>query len=45
MMRTQPSTRQPALFSYRVDLEPRVCADHLLRRVAATLNLSFVGIP
>jgi transposase len=42
MMGTQPSTRQPALFSYRVDLEPRVGADHLLRRVAATLDLSFV---
>jgi transposase len=42
MMGTQPSTRQPALFSYRVDLEPRVGPDHLLRQVAATLDLSFV---
>jgi transposase len=42
MMGTQPSNRQPALFSYHIDLEPRVGADHLLRQVAAVLDLSFV---
>lgn len=42
MMGTQPSCRQPALFSYHIDLEPRLGADHLLRKVAATLDLSFV---
>ncbi len=42
MMGTQPSTRQPALFSYHIDLESRLSPDHLLRRVAATLDLSFV---
>jgi transposase len=42
MMGTQPSTRQSALFSYRVDLEPRLGPDHLLRQVAAVLDLSFV---
>ena len=42
MMGTQPSSRQPALFSSYVDLESRVGADHLLRQVAAVLDLSFV---
>jgi transposase len=42
MMGTQPSHRQPALFSYHMDWEPRVGADHLLRQVAAVLDLSFV---
>jgi transposase len=42
MMGTQPSNRQPALFSYHIDLERRVAADHLLRKVAAVLDLSFV---
>jgi transposase len=42
MMGTQPSQRQPALFSYATDLERRVSPDHLLRRVAAALDLSFV---
>ncbi len=42
MMGTQPTQRQPALFSYYVNLERRVPADHLLRQVAAVLDLSFV---
>jgi transposase len=42
MMGTQPSRRQPALFSYPIDLEPRLGAEHLLRKVSATLDLSFV---
>ena len=42
MMGTQPESRQPALFSYRINLEHRVPADHLLRRVSATLDLCFV---
>ena len=42
MMGTLPSNRQPALFSYRIDLEQRVDADHLLRKVCSTLDLAFV---
>jgi transposase len=42
MMGTQPSRCQPALFSYHIDLEQRLGADHLLRKVSATLDLSFV---
>jgi transposase len=42
MMGTQPRQRQPALFAYAIDLERRVGADHLLRRVAGVLDLSFV---
>ncbi len=42
MMGTQPSVRQPELFSYHIDLERRLRPDHLLRQVAATLDLSFV---
>jgi transposase len=42
MMGTLPSNRQPALFSYRIDLEQRVDADHLLRKVSSTLDLGFV---
>ena len=42
MMGLQPSHRQAALFTYRTDLDSRVGADHLLRRVAATLDLEFV---
>jgi transposase len=42
MMGTQPNSRQPALFSYHINLEHRVAADHLLRRVCAVLDLSFV---
>jgi len=41
-MGTQPNRRQPALFSYHIDLEHRLGADHLLRKVSATLDLSFV---
>ena len=41
-MGIQSSRRQPALFSYHIDLEPRLGADHLLRQVSATLDLSFV---
>ena len=41
-MGTQSNCRQPALFSYHIDLEPRLGADHLLRKVSATLDLSFV---
>ena len=41
-MGTLPGTRQPALFAYHIDLERRLGADHLLRRVSATLDLSFV---
>jgi transposase len=43
MMGTQPSSKQPALFSYHIDLEQRVPAEHLLRRVDAVLDLSFVA--
>jgi transposase len=42
MMGTQPRNSQAALFSYGVDLERRIPAEHLLRRVAAVLDLSFV---
>jgi transposase len=42
MMGTQSSRCQPALFSYHIDLEQRLGADHLLRKVSATLDLSFV---
>ncbi len=42
MMGTQSSRRQSALFSYHIDLEHRLGADHLLRKVSATLDLSFV---
>ena len=42
MMGTLPGTRQPALFAYHIDLEQRLGADHLLRKVSATLDLSFV---
>jgi len=42
MMGTEPNARQPALFSYAVDLDARLSPDHLLRRVAAVLDLSFV---
>jgi transposase len=42
MMGTQPSSRQAALFSYHVDLEQRVPSNHLLRRIAAVLDLGFV---
>lgn len=41
-MATQPDHRQPALFAYQVDLEARLAPDHLLRQVAAVLDLSFV---
>jgi len=41
-MGTQPGSRQPALFSYHIDLEQRVPSGHLLRRMAAILDLSFV---
>ncbi len=40
-MGTQPNQRQPALFSYHIDLEQRVPADHLLRRVLRVLDLTF----
>ncbi len=42
MMGTLPTSRQPALFSYHIDLEQRVPADHLLRQVAAVLDLGLV---
>ena len=42
MMGTQPSTLQSALFSYHINLEHRVPAEHLLRRISANLDLSFV---
>jgi transposase len=42
MMGTQPSRQQPALFSYHIDLEHRLGAEHFLRKVSATLDLSFV---
>ncbi len=42
MMGTQPNVRQAALFSYHIELEQRVPADHLLRQLAAVLDLSFV---
>jgi transposase len=42
MMGTAPNGRQAALFSYHVDLEPRIGPDHLLRKVAAALDLAFV---
>jgi len=42
MMGTPPNRRQPALFSCHIDLEDRLGAGHLLRKVAATLDLSFV---
>ncbi len=42
MMGTLPQSRQAALFSYHIDLERRVAPDHLLRRVAAVLDLAFV---
>src|SRR5512137_279935 len=42
MMGTQSDSRQGGLFSYHVNLEPRVPADHLLRRISAVLDLSFV---
>ena len=42
MMGTQPSARQPAFFSYYVDLERRLPTDHLLRRLSAALDLAFV---
>ena len=42
MMGTDASHRQPALFFNYVNLERRVAADHLLRKVSATLDLSFV---
>ena len=44
MMGTQPGNRQAALFSYRINLERRVAVDHLLRQVAAVLDLS-LSIP
>ena len=42
MMGTQPGEQQPALFSYHIDLARRIPADHLLRRLAQVLDLSFV---
>jgi len=42
MMGTLPGARQPALFSYHIDLELRLGADHLLRKVSAFLDLGFV---
>src|ERR1035441_119083 len=45
MMGTQPSRRQPALFSYHIDLEQRLGADHLFPPASATLDLSFVTPP
>src|SRR5689334_18480166 len=42
MMGIEPSHKQPSLFSYHINLEPRIPADHLLRQVLAVLDLSFV---
>jgi len=42
MMRSL-APKEPALFAYHVNLERRVPADHPLRRVKQTLDLSFVA--
>ena len=42
MMGTLSEQRQPEFFSYRIDLERRVRADHPLRQIKAALDLSFV---
>lgn len=42
MMGTLPSHQQSALFSYYVSLERRISSEHLLRKVDAALDLSFV---
>ncbi len=42
MMGMMPEQRQPEFFSYRIDLERRIRADHPLRQLKATLDLSFV---
>ena len=42
MMGMMPEQRQPEFFSYRIDLERRIRADHPLRQLKTTLDLSFV---
>src|SRR5512133_1109011 len=42
MMGLQPTEQQSALFYYHINLEHRLSADHLLRKVNAKLDLSFV---
>lgn len=42
MMGLQPSEQQTVLFSYFINLEYRVPTDHLLRKINAKLDLSFV---
>jgi transposase len=42
MMGMMPEQRQSEFFSYRIDLERRIRADHPLRQLKATLDLSFV---
>ena len=42
MMGSLPEQRQPEFFSYHIDLERRIRAEHPLRQVKAALDLSFV---
>lgn len=42
MLGTQPSHQQHALFSYYVNLDRRIPADHPLRKITTVLDLSFV---
>ncbi len=41
MLGQNPTQEQQSLFSYRINLEHRVSADHLLRQINALLDLSF----
>ena len=42
MLGILPPAEEQALFSYRINLEHRVSADHELRKLAGVLNLDFV---
>jgi transposase len=42
MLGIAPATQPQDLFSYRIHLDHRVPADHLLRKLACVLNLDFV---
>ena len=42
MMGKMPEQRQPEFFSYRIDLERRIRAEHPLRQLKSVLDLSFV---
>jgi Transposase and inactivated derivatives len=42
MMGILPEQRQPEFFSYRIDLERRIRADHPLRQLKSALDLSFI---